>query len=197
MARKEGRKSTQKIWIYCEGKTEKLYFGKLKIDKRVSRVTIEPKISGYKDSRGIIKEAITFKNSNRGFQEGDIIACVFDRDLNSDTALEESVRLAKKESITISYSNPCFEYWFLCHYGYFPSPIEKAELTSKLKEHMGNYEKNDSEIYNVLKDMTPGALKNSKKIKAKHISEGTDIISRDSNPVTLIFELIELIHKFE
>lgn len=48
--------------------------------------------------------------------ERDVIWCVFDRDENSDAALQKAKQVAMKEGYRLAYSNPSFELWFLLHF---------------------------------------------------------------------------------
>ena len=196
MVRTEGKKPTQTLWIFCEGRTEKLYFDKLKFIERISRLKIKSFESGHKNADGITQEALDFIRL-RDFQEGDIVACVFDRDSNTNEQLRNAKSIAENGHVFISFSNPCFEYWILCHYGYFPSSYEKDNLIAKLNECMGNYEKADSELYSKTKNEIHVAISNAERIKNEHFNRGNNLISKDSNPITLVFELIKTINNFK
>ncbi|MCK4730151.1 MAG: RloB domain-containing protein [Candidatus Aenigmarchaeota archaeon] len=187
----ERRIPTKNLWIFCEGeKTEKNYFNKLKIDKRVSRLNIKVISPKNSDAVGIVKYAVNHVDS-KGFQEGDIIYCVFDRDNNSDQKLQQAENFAKTNKIKIIFSNPCFEYWILSHFEYYANSCEYPELESKIERHLKPYKKNDSELYSKTKDKLPEAIKNSKRIFKKHKENGISQISRNSNPSTGVFEIIE------
>ena len=196
MVRKEGRKPTKALWIFCEGKTEKLYFDKLKFEERINRLRIKSFQSGYRNADGIVKEASDFINK-ADFQEGDLIACVFDRDANSNEQLTKAKATGEKKEIIISFSNPCFEYWILCHHGYFAGRYEQKEIIAEITSRIKNYQKNDSDLYSKTKNKIQDAINNAEKIKNKHIKEKTIIISRESNPLTLVVELIKSINEFK
>lgn len=196
MVRKKGRKPTKALWIFCEGKTEKLYFDKLRFEERISRLRIKSFQSGHKNADGIVNEAIDFIDK-RDFQEGDLIACVFDRDANSNEQLKRAKTIGETKGILISFSNPCFEYWILCHYGYFPSRYEQREIIPQISALITNYKKNDPELYSKIKNKIQDAVNHADRIKNKHIKENTIIISRESNPLTLVFELVKAIAKFK
>jgi len=64
MARKEGGRSVNTIWIFCEGeKTEKYYFQRLKANQRIS-FNVKVNISDNKDASGIINYALSYKNNH-------------------------------------------------------------------------------------------------------------------------------------
>lgn len=195
--RKRGNKSTKTLWIFCEGKTEKLYFDKLKFDRRISRLKIKSKESGYKNADGIIKESFDFMKKSRDFQKDDLVVCVFDRDANTNEQLEKAKSLAEKNNILISFSNPCFEYWILCHYNYFSSSEEKDTLVGKLSKLAKDYKNHDPDLYSKTKDKISIAMSNAKRVREKHVNDNNNLISRQSNPLSLVFELIQIIKEFE
>ncbi len=195
MVRRSGRRPTKTLWVCCEGKTERLYFNKLKFIERISRLKIKSFESGHKNADGLVNEALCCV-SQRDFQAGDIIVCVFDRDSNSNPQLAQAKNIAKQKGVLLSFSNPSFEYWVLCHYGYFPSKYEKDSLEAKIKEKNPSYKKADPELYTQTKANIQIAIKNAKTIQKKHIKERTELISKESNPLTLVFLLLELIEKF-
>lgn len=198
MVRRKGKIPTKKLWIFCEGKTEKNYFYKLKQEERISRLDIRVIKSGNTDAKGIVNYTFKFIKARRDFEEGDLVCCVFDRDQNSNTQLRQAEKLAKENNILITFSNPSFEYWFLCHFGYFPERYETRELISKITEKANfTYVKKDSEIFLKTKNKIENAIENARKIRDKHIEENIKLISRESNPLTLVFKLIQKIDEFK
>ncbi|MBU1145273.1 MAG: RloB family protein [Firmicutes bacterium] len=195
--RRPGLRPTKKLWIICEGKTEKLYFDKLRIDKRISRLEIKTIKSGHQNADGIIQDAIGFIARGKDFQKNDLVACVFDRDANTDLQFGRAKSLATKNKILISFSNPCFEYWILCHFGYFPSSYEKDTLIKKIQDKFADYISCDPELYNKTKEKLNKAKIYAKMIKKKHVDDGKELIKRTANPLSLVFELVELIEKFK
>ena len=196
MVRREGRKPTKTLWIFCEGKTEKWYFSKLQYEERIRRLQIKSIKSGHTDAKGVVQEAVDFIGKGRDFQGGDIVSCVFDRDANTNTQLNNARLLAERNSILVSFSNPSFEYWILCHYGYFPSPYEQSGLVSKVKEFISDYNKNDPLLYSKTKVMINDAIDNATRRRDNYNRENVYLISRESNPVTIIFKLIQRINLF-
>lgn len=200
MVRKTGKNPTNTLWIFCEGeKTEFNYFNKLKVAERISRMNIKVNSSDkVTDAIGVVNYAISFLLKNKtDFQKEDLIYCVFDRDSNTEQNLQKAEKIARENGIQITFSNPCFEYWLLCHFEYFQTTCEPNDLNNKLKIKLGDYKKNDSEIYNKTKDNILTAIKNSKKIKEKHLIDQIKIISRKSNPSTQVFEIIEKIQELK
>ena len=196
MVRREDYKPTKALWIFCEGKCEKSYFDKLKFEERISRLKIRPIKVGHRNADGIIQEAIDFKHKKNDFQKNDLIVCVFDRDANTNEQLNKAKKLAEKNSILVGFSNPCFEYWFLCHYDYFPSAYEKDSLHTKVKEFIPKYKKNDSEPYLKTRNNLSKAVHNAEKIMEMQLVKKIELICKESNPLTLVFQIIKKINEF-
>ncbi len=194
MVRQEGSRPTNTIWIFCEGeKTEKNYFRKLKIRRRISRFNVQVIPSENRDAVGIVGYTKKTKEKNPAdYKPGDLIYCVFDRDANKNNALEKAKSLAKNKGFQIIFSNPCFEYWILCHYEYYSSRCTSDELTKRIKnKHIKDYRKNDTEIYDKTAERIQTAINNSRKIAEKHSSKRIPLISEESNPSTQVYKLIE------
>ena len=198
MVRKRGNKSISKMWIFCEGeKTEIHYFNHLKSDLRILKLKVKVNASDDKNALGIIKYALNFLKHNRDYVPGDIIACVFDRDQNSSEELEGAKKLASNEGIEIIFSNPCFEFWILSHFECYNRQLNKEILKRKLISCLGKYDKNDHLLYENTKEHISDAIKFSKDVISMHENNGVEIISRDSNPSTLVHQLIEQIRDFD
>ncbi len=192
MARKEGGRSVNTVWIFCEGeKTEKYYFQRLKAKLRIG-FNVKINTSGDKNASGVINYALSYKkNRPRDFLEGDLIYCVFDRNGNSNNELQKAQKLARENGIIIVFSNPCFEYWILTHFGYFPSSYESNEIVTKLNELLNTYQKNDKDIYDKTADKINEAIKNAKRITTDSLQKNSSLLCRESNPSTQVYLLIE------
>lgn len=198
MVRKEGTRSISTMWIFCEGeKTEVYYFKHLRSDLRIRKLQIKVNSSDNKNALGVVNYALNYLNRKRDYLPGDIIACVFDRDQNSPEDIERAKKLASKKGIEIIFSNPCFEFWILSHFECYKRPLEKDMLKRKLIPSLGQYNKNDPLLYEKTKERISDAIKFSKDIISMHDNNGVEIISRDSNPSTLVHQLIEQIYDFE
>jgi hypothetical protein len=197
MVRREGKRPISTLWIFCEGETEQNYFFKLKQDERIK---MQVKLSPNKDAPGIIEHAISYRKSNsKDFEKGDFIYCIFDRDKNQTDKrgrdqIELAKNLAKANNIKIIFSNPSFEYWILCHFESNLNQIDQENLERKLDMYMNAYNKADKDIYGKIKHIRQNALINARKSVAHHTV--SDILCRDCNPVTNMFEIIDLLDMF-
>jgi hypothetical protein len=128
--------------------------------------------------------------------DGDIIWCVFDRDDNTNEMLEKAKRIAMKEGYQIAFSNPSFEVWFLLHFHNQTAPVEDCDAAIKLLKQKGRleqYEKN-KDVYEQLKPLQSIAIERARKRIAALEEEHKEVISRQSNPVTSVAELVEYLN---
>ena len=213
MVRQEGKKSINTAWIFCEGETERKYFLQYRAVERIRGLQIRPIVSENKDIVGLVNDSIDYeKNHSRDFFEGDLIFCVVDRDLNSNEDFDGARNLANESNRYIVLSNPCFEYWILSHFEHYFEPIEHELLKRKLNKYLKNYKKNDPDIYNKTKEKIDNAIKNSKKTYKMYVTDELkipikedypvtfnkkEILNRKSNPITLVFKLIEILAKYK
>ena len=185
---------TNTLWMFCEGHTEKRYFENLKVTERL-RLKIRPRLSGNTVKK-IVEDALKFMETSNEFDdERDIVGCVFDRDKNSNEELYKAKSQAG--NIMLAYSNPAFEYWILCHHEYYESKCGPKKVYKLVKKKMGFDPKKESELYVKIKDSLNKAKTNAKKIEKKHEDAGVKLISRESNPSTLVYQIIERIEDFK
>jgi len=205
MGRRGYRPRKENIWkpcrvvvIVCEGeKTEINYFNGFK--ERNSGVNIIPMHEKCTDPKNIVESAkkqITKHDIN--FKEGDGLWCAFDVDnidKNKIEMIKYAVEFANKNNIQIALSNPCIELWFLLHYKLKYPALPRDKAFDELKKYIPNYDKNYPEIYSVLKDKLPKAIKNAKKLNKIHEKNNIKLISVESNPSSQVFKLVEFIQQ--
>lgn len=199
MVRFPGKIPTQTLWLFCEGsKTEKNYFSRICYIERINRLKIKVIDSSNTDALGVVKYAMNYKKAHpRDFEKGDLTFCVFDCDSNSNEQLEKCEAIAKKSRIQCIFSNPCFEYWILCHFVYHPSQLDSNELIEKIKVHYPKYAKNDEDIYSNTCSKLNTALDNSVRVNDSHCKKRLKLLSRESNPCTLVSEIMNQINKIK
>ncbi len=187
------REPKRKIVIVCEGeKTEINYFNGFKT--RGSGVEIIPVHGRCTDPKSIVDFAEKRRESRWDIDpsKGDGLWCVFDVDENENHDLKNASEHAKTKNIQIALSNPCIELWFLLHYCQIWSQISRGDAKKRLKTFMRDYEKN-KRINHLLEDKLAKAINNAKKLNEKYEREGIDLVSKESNPSSQIFQLIEFI----
>lgn len=191
-------RKTSTLWIFCEGQTEKRYFNNLRINERL-RLQVKPKVSDTNADQ-IVSEAIKFMKLVCFDDKRDMIACVFDKDDESQNS-NDILSKAKRKSggnVMLIYSNPSFEYWILCHDGYYPSSsYNQSQVYELVKTKLNIDTKKEMNLYLKTKDDIELAKKNAKKIQKRHEDEKTNLISRESTPLSLVYQIIEIIDEFK
>lgn len=190
------RKRNPVVYLICEGsETEIRYFKKFR--SRECNIDIVPIPSQYKSADKLVQKArATIGYSPYYPDEGDIIWCVFDRDDNTNAMLSKAKQMAIKEGYQIAFSNPSFEVWFLLHFNNQTTPVENCEAVIKLLKKKGRLEQygKNKEVYEQLKPLQEAAIDRAKKRVAALQAEHTEILSRESNPVTTVAELVEYLN---
>lgn len=196
MARKKevrlGRKSKgysprAKILIVCEGEqTEKDYFEYLRKKYGLTATEVIIKEDGGSSPNSVFKDALELyqKSLRRNQVPYDTVYCVYDKDEFSQHA-EVKNRIEQQKDFNLIFSNPCFEVWYLFHYGPHTKPfMKKGTKTSsqQVKSQVNKLLKKKGNRYlEFLFSKTDEAIKNSKSNIKQHID----------NPYTNMFELVE------
>lgn len=193
------RKRKSVLYLICEGsETEIKYFKKFR--RRGCNIDIIPISSQYKAADKLVQKAKSTMGFNPYYPEdGDMIWCVFDRDDNTNQMLNSAKRIAKKEGYKIAFSNPSFEIWFLLHFQNQTTEVKDCDSAVKMLKQKGyieNYEKN-KDIYEMLKPLQEEAIKRSRTRIKMLENDNIDILSRQSNPVTTVSELVEHLNSIE
>lgn len=190
------RKRRPIIYIICEGKeTETKYFKHFR--SRNCLVDIVPISSKHKAAEHLVKHAKNLLSQSDYFpKDGDQLWCVFDCDDNTNAELQNAVNYAEKHGYKIAYSNPCFEYWYLLHFVKQNSYLNGADEVLRLLQSKGRLEKYEKSL-DVFADLLPyqsEAVIRAKDRLAQLYKDNMVILSRDSNPVTTVHELVEFLN---
>lgn len=87
------------------------------------------------------------------------------------------------------WSNQCVELWFLLHFEYLDSNIERTQYQDILSKFLGKkYEKNDPQIFSRLFPHIRTAISNAKRIRALYTKNTPP---SQCAPCTTFYELIE------
>lgn len=180
--KKPTRNPYDTVLILCGGETEYKYFSAIKKELRLASVKIKNSDS---NPLSIVKEAE--KNQRDGF---DRIYCIFDKDQYSnfdDACIKIKSKKSKKiiwEAIT---SNPCFEFWILLHYEFTTAPFNDCkQVINKIQKHIC-YRKNDSQLWDKLRDKVDEAIKNSEQVRS----------NKNNNPFTNIDLLVSYLRNMK
>lgn len=181
--------------IVVEGQeTEYNYFNNLKRELRLPTIKIEIVSAGGGDPLVIVNEAKKVLNNSK-FDKIDQVFCVFDDD-NKPEKYKQALTTAKQYNFTAITSIPCFEFWFLLHYYYTPSPCSSYnELRPQLEAEMRKagilnqgekYDKTDKSLYSKLRPNQETAINNAIKLEQKHPNE-----DGCTNPSTKVHHLVQ------
>jgi hypothetical protein len=170
------------ILIVCEGtKTEPNYFRNF----HVTSVTVEPVGTG-RNTISLINEAIKL----RQVKKYDQVWCVFDKD--DFGQFDQAIQEAKQNGMFVAYSNQSFELWFILHFEYLNSGIERSRYLSKLDQHLRvEYEKNCENMHLYLdsskRDM---AIRNAERLLNEYNPNSRP---SNNNPSTTVHELVKIL----
>ncbi len=120
----------------------------------------------------------------------DHVWCVFDRDDHGsfDQALTDAV----KANLGVACSVPCFEVWYLLHFGCSASSLSSQKVLGRLRAHLPDYEKN-RDVYEVLLPHQEAALTNAERLRQHHESAGSGPYPNPSTDVDrLVRALLDL-----
>lgn len=184
--------------IVCEGtKTEPNYF--MSLEKDLKPHVVELKIIGEGDNTvNLVTLAEEFVDNERAAGRNiDEVWIVFDIDSFPDQDINSAVEMAEARRFHPAYSNEAFELWYLLHYEYCDSALSRTTYSRRLKKYIGKrYQKNDEEMYEILKESgnQTQAIQSAKRLHEYHSNNGNT--PADSNPSTLVYELIEELNKY-
>lgn len=187
------------ILIKAEGsnKTEETYFKHF----RNSRRTIRIARGNSTDLPGMQQELqadIAKHYPDLGTIEGDAAYLFADTDVPANLPAKErdlqqvqkAGQFARSGAFTLVLSNPCFEVWFLAHFGFSGSPFASSKkAVEALRKFIPEYTKS-KDVYCTLEPKQETAIANAKKLAKQHLKNGNDsLISK--NPWTDVYTVVE------
>ena len=178
------------LLIVVEGGTEKKYFSNYNRERKKGfRISVE----NTKDTDAVSLARVA-ERKRRDLDDTDEVWCVFDVDSQKDKALEQARQIGVKNDFKICVSNPCFELWYLLHYGYFDGKMTSREAEGRLRNYIADYRKN-SDFFSRLDPKTGEAVKNAERLNKKYKKD--DLLSVKSNPSTQVFALVNRIKELK
>ena len=173
------------VLIVCEGKkTEPNYFRSFRVSKKIH-------VLGEGDSPlNLVKKALEEQKGHTYDQ----VWCVFDRDSVPPNQFNTALQQAEQHDIKVAYSNECFELWYLLHFHFYQTAIQRAEYPRLLSEALGcDYRKSRPDMYALLESRQTQAIRN-----AKHLLQMYQPVNPEKdNPSTTVFRLVEALNKLE
>jgi len=185
----DSREPLERFLIVCEGeKTEPNYFHSFRV--RTANI-IEIDIHGLGENTiSLVETTIDLKDEDGDYDQ---VWCVFDRDSFPAERFNAALEVAKNNNIDVAYSNEAFELWFLLHFEYRDTAMERGAYKKKLNDLLGHkYEKNSQTIYAELENKQSAAIKRAKKLLEQWNPPNPE---RD-NPSTTVHLLVEQLNRF-
>lgn len=159
--RKNRRKQMYcRILIVCEGeKTEPNYFKSFKTITNGSFVyDIEAKGFGL-NTVDVVKKAIELRDKAQ--IPYDAVWAVFDRDSFPANKFDNAIEFAKLKNIGVAWSNEAFELWYLLHFQYRNTSMNRDSYKKSISDAVNksgkwrgkgkySYKKNDVQNYNIM-----------------------------------------------
>lgn len=199
------KRSTRKlapdlIIIYTEGtRTEPYYFDCFKLNavtlKTIGLGMNTKSLIKYieRDVSKVVKE-YSKKHSMPTEEVEHVVWCVFDKDDFEETDFNAAIRMAESRNYKVAYSNEAFELWYVLHYNYLDSGINRHQYNEILSEKLKTeYEKNRQDMYDELKNMQQTAIRNAKKLFSQYPLSCTPASMK---PVTRVHELVLYLNQF-
>ena len=206
--RKENiQKQKSSNWlIVCEGtQTEPNYFKEAidEINKNIDdKYKLKVKIVGKgMNTTSLVNSVDELLNNIDDCKTSTIpfgkIFVVFDKDSFSLNSFDKAVLLCEKNGYIPLWSNQAIEYWFLLHFNYIDSKMDRCIYERKINEYFKNigfdykYQKNDKEIYYKLTKYgsLEKARKNACKIHLNHINDKPS----NSESCTTVYKFFDVI----
>lgn len=190
--REKPSKPTRKTYlIFCEGeKTEPNYFKAFRKWARVEEYRI---LGTGSNTESLVRDAIRLRNTDN-YAVYDEVWCVFDKDSFTSQQFNTAIQQAHSKNMNVAYTNQAFELWYLLHFEYCESALNRDSYKARLTKYLGQeYKKNDPSMYEILRPRQDEAIRNAKKLIQIHTSNSP----AEHNPVTRVYELVEALNSPE
>ena len=205
--RKENLRNQRLLLIIaCEGeKTERFYFEswftRLKESRALSSRSCVIAPHSHTNPTGVLVDLLAFQDDGLSFKDFEQRWIVIDRDPERtnggghtledfNNALQQAMN--KKPKISVAWSNPCFELWYLLHFRYQNTGTDRDLIQNQIAKALGRkYHKNDPNLFSQTIGKLPDALRNARRLYQDFQEQG---LSADkSNPCTTVYQLVELL----
>ena len=124
---------------------------------------------------------------------------VFDKDSFNPKDFDEAVKMCKNNGYIPLWSNQAIEFWFLLHFNYIDSRMNRKDYAKKINEYFKEkgynyyYKKNDKNIYDLL--CKYGSLENARKYAEKIYNNHNNDKPSDSESCTTVYEFFKELDK--
>ena len=200
--KKSIRKELVRVIIACEGTvTERNYFdsifSELKQNHNIAKTSLVIAKHSHTDPKGVLADLEKALEKDDEFEHKWI---VIDRDEmkpngggHSSENFNGAISSAISKGIQVAYSNPSFEIWYLLHYDYRNTPIDRVKVIEELNKHI-DYKKNSNTIYSEILDLQETAIANAKRLESTYTNESRLLQQSVDNPSTTVYKLVEILN---
>ncbi|NCB39021.1 MAG: RloB domain-containing protein [Erysipelotrichia bacterium] len=201
------------ILLACEGKnTERLYFDAffaiLKNHRTISPASCVFAPHQHTNPTGVLKDLLDFKDSaGRTCDNYEHRWIVIDRDEERHGGgghtledFNEAIERASKRrrTVKVAWSNPSFELWYLLHFHFYNTAIDRDQVIKKLEIAIAEpYEKSRSDMYYLLASRMTEAIRNARRLIKRAEEVTGKLVPANTNPATTVFELVELLQELQ
>lgn len=203
LARKQkNREELERVIIACEGEVTEVtyfkdFFDELIQTHHIAKTSLVIAKHKHTNPTGVLKDLIKELECDSDFEHKWI---VIDRDEemvggggNTKEDFNSALAIAKSKKINVAYSNPSFEIWYLLHFEFRNTAIDRYEVVENLAKLIG-YEKNQLGMFNMLKNSQMNAISNAKKLLSTYEFGGEGHVPSEDNPSTAVHRLIEVLN---
>ena len=190
------RPQRERILIVTEGeRTEPNYFEGFKTIIPRGIVHVEVIGTGFNTIQ-VVQAAQNERDDKRGTdEEFDQVWVAFDKDDFPNRDFNDAVFLSEADNIGCAYSNESFELWYVLHFQYLDTAINRRQYIEILEGILSHpYQKNDPNIFFELqsKGNQSQAINWAKNLLAKFDQTNP----AQEKPTTTVFKLVEELNKF-
>ncbi len=192
--RDTGTRQRKSIVLFAaEGtnKTETLYFNSFKPEKVQIKFTRGNETDPEKMMERLLQEA---EGMGLGSEPGDRAYSLIDADVNphKDTQIARADIIAQGTIATQIVSNPCFEIWYCCHYGYSTRQFHSSdEAVTALKELEPTYTKESPNMYKLTIAKIDTASKNAIRLEQFNQDAGRKAHTSAFQPSSEVYKVIK------
>ena len=201
------------VLLACEGKnTERFYFeaffAVLKNCKTISPASCVFAPHQHTNPTGVLGDLLSFRDS-AGRTSGDYEHrwIVIDRDEERHGGgghtledFNEAIEKAggNRKPVRVAWSNPSFELWYLLHFHFHNTAIDRDQVIRQLERAMGKkYDKSSRDMCCLLAERLPEAIKNARRLIGEAKSMTGKVVPAAANPATTVHELVELLQSLQ
>lgn len=184
------RKSIVLFAAEGNNKTETLYFKNFNQKNLQIKFTRGNETDPEKMMKRLLDEA---EDMDLGSEPGDCAFCLVDGDVNpkKDGQIARADIMAKGTKAEQIVSNPCFEIWYSCHYGYSTRQFHSSdEAVSALKELEPAYTKENPAMYQLTIHNVDKACENAIRLEQYNQDAGHKMHASDFQPSTEVYKVI-------